>query len=84
MEDFKKFTLFDESIKTTISDKTMEDITLESISKIIETLNSSKAERKGYIMMPSLNGFDLYEINEERLKSYLTIESMNNKIKEAK
>jgi len=84
MEDFKKFTLHDEGVGTTASNKTVENITAESISKIMETLNSSKVERKGYIMMPSINGFDLYEIDEDRLKSYLAIESMNNKNKETK
>lgn len=59
----------------------MEDITSESIAKITETLNSDKAERKGYIMMPSINGFDLYEIDEKRLQEYLTVESLHNKIK---
>lgn len=84
MEYFKKFTMYDENIKTTTSNNTTEGITPESILKIIETLNSSKVERKGYIMMPSLKGFDLYEIDEERLRSYLAIESMNNKLKTPK
>lgn len=60
----------------------MEALTAESITKIIDTLNSSKVERKGYIIMPSLSGFDVYEIDEDRLKGYLTLEALNNKIKE--
>ena len=34
--------------------------------------------------MPSLSGFDLYEIDEDRLKEYLIIERLKNQIKETK
>lgn len=84
MGDFKKFTTHDENVITTTSNHTTEKITSESLEKIFETLNSSKVERKGYIMLPTIKGFDLFEIPEERLKQYLIAENLHNKLKEAK
>lgn len=57
----------------------MENIKLEDIQTIFETLNKSKIERKGYIMLPSIEGFQLFEISEERLKHYLQAESLHNR-----
>jgi len=57
----------------------MEKIKLEDIQTIFENLNTNKIERKGYIMLPSIEGFQLFEISEERLKLYLQAESLHNR-----
>jgi hypothetical protein len=56
----------------------MGNIKLEDIQTIFETLNKSKLEQKGYILIPSFEGFKLFEINEDRLKLYLQAESLHN------
>ena len=35
-----------------------------------------KIERKGFILLPSMEGYKLFEINEDRLKLYLEAESV--------
>jgi hypothetical protein len=60
----------------------MENIKIEDIVKLFEQLKQTRVARKGYIMLPSIDGFELYEIDEGRLKNYLVIEDMNNKLKE--
>ena len=52
---------------------------VEDIQEIIETLNKSKEERKGYILIPSPEGFQLYEIDKERLELYLKAETFHRK-----
>jgi len=54
----------------------MENIKLYDLQKIFETLNKSKIERKGFILLPSMEGYKLFEINEDRLKLYLEAESV--------
>jgi len=55
----------------------MENIKLKDIQTILNTLNKSKLERKGYILLPSFEGFKLFEIDEDRLKLYLQAESLH-------
>jgi hypothetical protein len=57
----------------------MENIKLEDIQTIFNTFNKSKLERKGYILLPSFEGFKLFEIDEDRLKLYLQVESLHNR-----
>jgi len=57
----------------------MDKIKIEDVQTIFETLNKSKVERKGYIMLPSIEGFQLFELPEERLKLYLQAESLHNR-----
>lgn len=61
-----------------------DQLKIEDIQAIYETFNKSKIERKGYIMLPSFEGFKLFEIDEDRLKLYLEAETLyraNNQIK---
>ena len=58
----------------------MENIKLEDIQTIFNTFNKSKLERKGYILLPSFEGFKLFEIDEERLKLYLQAESLHKQV----
>ena len=44
--------------------------------QLIEDFKRLKSKQKGWIMMPDINGFTLYEINAERLQKYLAAESM--------
>jgi hypothetical protein len=53
---------------------------LEDIQTIFNTINKSKLERKGYILLPSFEGFELFEIHEDRLKLYLQAESLHNRV----
>jgi hypothetical protein len=55
----------------------MTTIKLEDIQTIYESFNKSKLERKGYILLPSFEGFKLFEIDAERLKLYLQAESLH-------
>lgn len=62
----------------------IEEINLDTIKQIRDKLSGDLVERKGCIMLPSMKGFDLYEISEANLKSYLAIEYMQrgNKIED--
>lgn len=57
----------------------MDKIKIEDVQTIFETLNKSKIERKGYIMIPSIEGFQLFELPKERLELYLHAESLHNR-----
>ena len=53
------------------------NITVESFQEIADMFNKNKIERKGYILLPSFEGFQLFEIDEERLRLYLKMESID-------
>jgi hypothetical protein len=57
----------------------MDKLKAEDLKVFAEMMNANKVKRNGYIMMPSINGFDLFEISEERLKLYLQAENMHRK-----
>lgn len=59
-----------------------EKITFESIKELSDLLNQSKVERNGYIMLPSIEGFKMYEISEKRLNLYLRLEQQFRKDKD--
>lgn len=50
----------------------------ELIKEFEEMMNQSKIEEKGFIMMPTIKGFDLYELPKERLEFYLKLEAWHN------
>lgn len=53
----------------------------DEIVKIFETLiKNNKVEQKGFILLPSMGGFNLYEIAVDRLEMYLKLESMQNNV----
>lgn len=52
---------------------------LEDIQIVYDMLNKSKVEQKGYILLPDMEGFKLFEIDEERLKMYLQMENYHRK-----
>lgn len=55
----------------------MDKITIDNLQEISNNLNKIKPhERNGYILLPSIEGFDLFEINEDRLRKYLVAEQM--------
>ena len=56
------------------------EIIIEKIQSISEMISQSKRNRKGYIMLPSINGFEMFEIDEERLKLYLQAERVNKNL----
>jgi hypothetical protein len=50
---------------------------MESILKeLMELLEKSKQERKGFILLPSFEGFKLFEIDSERLELYLKMDTL--------
>ena len=59
-------------------DKTTVDT--EGIKKFYEILKQGKSDQKGYILLPSINGFDVHEIDEENLKCYLKYDNMRRNI----
>jgi len=59
-------------------------ITIENVKALFDEINKSRVERKGYIMLPSIEGFLLYEIDEEHLRMYLQNESLIRSVKEHK
>ena len=59
-------------------------ITIENAKTLFDEIKKSKVERKGYIMLPSVEGFLLYEIDEEHLRMYLQNESLIRSVKEHK
>ena len=50
---------------------------LESIKSVFYNLD--KVKRNGFIMIPSIEGFEVYEIEEVHLKSLLAIEAIRKK-----
>ena len=53
----------------------MEKIKVEDIIKVLNDLsNIEKPERNGYILFPSSEGFDVFEISEDRLVKYINAE----------
>lgn len=52
----------------------------EDIEKLYNHFESLKKEGKGFIFMPTPQGFNVFEIPEERLKHYLHLEefAVNN------
>jgi hypothetical protein len=41
------------------------------IKQISDIFNAGRIEGKGFILMPSINGFDVYEFDESKLKKVL-------------
>jgi len=59
--------------------RAMENNKSEFIQTILDVFNKSKLERKGYILLPSFEGFKLFEIDEDRLNLYLQAESLHKR-----
>lgn len=53
---------------------------LEDIQSVYDMLNKSKVDRKGYILLPDIEGFKLFEIDEDRLRMYLKAESAHKSL----
>jgi hypothetical protein len=49
-----------------------------SIQELYEIITKSKIDRTGYILLPSIDGFKLFAIDEDRLKTYLYAESLHS------
>jgi len=54
----------------------MSDLNFVDIQKIADLFNKSRLKRNGYILMPDINGFKLYEIDQDRLEKYLQAETV--------
>ena len=52
------------------------EITVQDIQQICDTFNQAKGSEDGFILFPSLKGFDVFQINKERLKKYLKLEAL--------
>ncbi len=55
-----------------------QDDILKNITDTFRQLDSNKPQN-GYMLIPSIDGFDVFEIESEQLKSLLAIESMRRK-----
>lgn len=58
----------------------MEAIKIDDVINIIKNLDIKEIKRDGFILLLTDNGFDAFKIPEERLKYYLQLESLNNRI----
>ncbi len=57
------------------------EITIQDIQRIADTFNTAKEADKGFILLPSIEGFQVFEIDKKRLETYLKIEAFNDQNK---
>ena len=53
-----------------------EDIA-KNIEKLYEDFSNAKENREGYILIPSIKGFDAYKVSEDRLRDFLNAEAVH-------
>jgi len=47
----------------------------DDFKEIVKTLNEAKPKREGFVMLPSVNGFDVYRLPEDLLRVFLHTQS---------
>lgn len=57
----------------------MKDIDIQQLSDFYNEMEKNRINKVGYILLPSLEGFEVFEISEVNLKKYLTLEGMLNR-----
>ena len=65
---------------TTSNNTERKELTNADIEEMFADLTKDVEKRKGFIVMPSINGFDFYEIEEDRLKQFLLIEGRTKQL----
>ena len=65
-----------------LDDTKTKELKFDDIKKIFSDLTANNTERKGFIVMPSIKGFDFYEIDETILKQFLLFEGQRQQLKE--
>ena len=61
-------------METTSNNTEKKEISIEEFRKIFDEMRNNKIERKGFIAIPNLTGFDFYEVEEDVLKQLLKME----------
>lgn len=57
-----------------------EQITPDDIIAIFNQLELKDKTKSGYILKPTIDGFDVYEITNDRLEQYLTAEVLHKNV----
>jgi hypothetical protein len=52
---------------------------LKELTDFYNEMEKNRIERVGYIFLPSIEGFKVFEIAEDHLKKFLTLESQLNR-----
>jgi len=47
----------------------------DNFKEIVKTLNEAKPKREGFVMIPSVKGFDVYRLPEDLLRVFLYTQS---------
>ena len=54
-------------------ERVMDEVTLTNMKDLIESLKSAAINRKGWVLLPSLEGFDVYEFDADKLRSLVNV-----------
>jgi hypothetical protein len=52
---------------------------LEDMQAVYDILTKGKSNQMGFILLPAIEGFKVFEVSEERLKLYLMSEQLHIK-----
>lgn len=59
----------------------MEILNIEDLVEVIKKIDFKNVSRNGFILLPSPNGFDIYEMSQDRLQLYVDAERVYNHYK---
>lgn len=54
-------------------------ITIDDMKELADALGIGKTTQTGFILLPNIEGFQVFEIDKKRLEGYLAIEALANK-----